>query len=150
MIILRLLFFGVLLGSYICGEEVEVQQIKNPVFGILMATHLMAMVALSGLPVLLPIANNGDTLAGFLISLLWAAYAVGILVFSRQNNDKLLATSSLFIFGAAAGKALIFDVANVEPLGRIACLLALGVALYVGGLLYRRISIWNTQTTETE
>jgi uncharacterized membrane protein len=75
----------------------------------------------------------------FMVSLIWGVLALGCLIISLRNSDKLLGKSSLLIFFAAAGKVLLYDLSNAAPLLRIASLLILGITLYAGGWLYRKV-----------
>jgi uncharacterized membrane protein len=75
----------------------------------------------------------------FMVSLLWGVLALACLTMALRNHDKLLGKSSLLIFFAAAAKVLLYDLSGAAPLVRIASLMVLGVTLYVGGWLYRRV-----------
>ena len=72
-------------------------------------------------------------------SVAWGVLALGCLGLSLWQRDRLLGQSSLFVFGAAAGKVLLYDLGGASPLARIISLVALGVTFYVGGLLYQRM-----------
>lgn len=74
------------------------------------------------------------------VSLIWGALALGCLLLSLQKRLKLLGQSSLLIFGASAFKVFLYDIAMAAPLIRIASLLVLGVSLYLGGWLYKKVS----------
>ena len=80
----------------------------------------------------------------FAVSVAWGLLALGILLFAKSRFDRTLARSSLFVFGIATGKILLFDVASAGAVARIFCLLALGAALYAGGYLYRHIERWES------
>ena len=75
----------------------------------------------------------------FMVSLIWGALALGCLTIALRNNDKLLGKSSLLIFAAAAAKVLLYDLSGAAPVVRIASLLILGITLYAGGWLYRKV-----------
>lgn len=75
----------------------------------------------------------------FMVSLIWGVLALGCLIIALRNSDKLLGKSSLLIFSAAAGKVLLYDLSGAAPLVRIASLMVLGITLYVGGWLYRKV-----------
>lgn len=76
----------------------------------------------------------------FVVSLVWGSVALGCLLLSLQRRDKVLGQSSLLIFAASVFKALLYDIALAAPLIRIASLLVLGVSLYLGGWLYKKVS----------
>lgn len=75
----------------------------------------------------------------FMVSLIWGVLALACLTIALRTNDKLLGKSSLLIFFAAAGKVLLYDLSGAAPVVRIASLLVLGVTLYAGGWLYRKV-----------
>ncbi len=75
----------------------------------------------------------------FVVSLCWAVLALGSLLLALRFNNKLLGQSSLLIFGASAIKVFALDIAEAEPVIRIACLAALGISLYIGGWLYKKV-----------
>jgi uncharacterized membrane protein len=51
----------------------------------------------------------------------------------------MLGKSSLLIFAASAAKVLLFDLSTAAPLVRIGSLVILGVTLYAGGWMYRKM-----------
>ncbi|WP_461516104.1 DUF2339 domain-containing protein [Porticoccus sp.] len=75
----------------------------------------------------------------FVVSLCWAVLALGSLLLALRYNNKLLGQSSLFIFATSAIKVFALDIAEAEPVIRIACLAALGISLYLGGWLYKKV-----------
>ena len=74
-----------------------------------------------------------------LVSSCWAVLAVASLALALRLGDRVLAQSSLLVFAFSGVKVLIYDLAGAPPLVRIGCLLVLGVSLYLGGWLYRKI-----------
>jgi uncharacterized membrane protein len=75
-----------------------------------------------------------------LVSLAWGALALGCLLLALQRRDKLLGQSSLLIFAASVFKVFLYDIASAAPLVRIASLLVVGVSLYLGGWLYKKVN----------
>jgi uncharacterized membrane protein len=75
----------------------------------------------------------------FAVSLTWGILAITCLMASLSNRDKALGKSSLLVFAASAAKVLLYDLSGAAPLVRIACLLVLGITLYAGGWLYRKV-----------
>ncbi len=88
-------------------------------------------------------ASWSPTAFRLVVSGLWELLALGILLWGLSARDRILARSSLLVFAVATAKVLLFDVASAGPVVRIACLMTLGVALYVGGYLLRRIDRWS-------
>jgi len=73
------------------------------------------------------------------VSMLWALLALITLVLAFRWADQDLGKSSLLVFSAALFKVILLDLADAAPLLRIGSLVAVGLSLYVGGLLYRRL-----------
>ncbi|MDQ3776622.1 MAG: hypothetical protein M3461_20845 [Pseudomonadota bacterium] len=69
----------------------------------------------------------------------WGLLALACLGLSLWRRDWLLGQSSLLVFGATAGKVLLYDLSGAPPMGRIVSLVVLGVTFYVGGMLYQRM-----------
>jgi uncharacterized membrane protein len=69
----------------------------------------------------------------------WGLLALTWIGLSLWQRDRLLGQSSLLVFGAAAAKVLLYDLGGASPLARIVSLVVLGVAFYIGGLLYQRL-----------
>jgi len=73
------------------------------------------------------------------VSLVWGILAVTSLVIAIVVSDRTLGRSALVIYAASGMKVLLFDLSGAAPLVRIGCLVVLGITLYAGGLLYKRI-----------
>ncbi|OYY95827.1 MAG: hypothetical protein B7Y41_00630 [Hydrogenophilales bacterium 28-61-23] len=73
------------------------------------------------------------------VSFAWSVIGLACLALAFRSRDKLLGKSSLLIFAASAAKVLLFDLSDATPLVRIACLAVLGVTLYVGGWMYKKV-----------
>lgn len=81
----------------------------------------------------------------FVVSLTWAILALGCLFLALKVRDKVLGQSSLLVFAASIFKVLLYDIAMASPLIRIASLLVLGVSLYIGGWLYKKVGSLETE-----
>ena len=110
---------------YFVHREPDLKAFALPV---IYAGHIAAMAA--------PIHIFDDR---FAVSLSWGVLALACLVLSLKVSDKTLGQSSLLIFAVSVGKVLLFDLDNATPLVRIGCLVVVGVTLYLGGWLYKRI-----------
>lgn len=75
------------------------------------------------------------------VSLAWGVVALACLALAFRSRDKLLGKSSLLIFAASAGKVMLFDLSHASPLVRIGLLVVLGVTLYAGGWMYRKVDL---------
>lgn len=76
---------------------------------------------------------------GFALSMVWAVFAVVILIVAILSKDRLLGQSSLLIFCASGLKVLLHDLAGTGSLIRVMTLVVLAVSLYVGGWLYQSL-----------
>jgi uncharacterized membrane protein len=79
------------------------------------------------------------------VSLVWGGIALACLAMAFRLDDRTLGKSSLLIFAASAVKVLILDLSDAAPLVRIASLLILGVTLYIGGWMYKRVDALEEQ-----
>ena len=73
------------------------------------------------------------------VSFAWGVVALACLALAFRFSDKALGKSSLLIFAASAAKVMLFDLSSATPLVRIGLLLILGVTLYAGGWMYRKV-----------
>ncbi len=73
------------------------------------------------------------------VSLAWGVVALACLALAFRAGDKLLGKSSLLIFAASAAKVMLFDLSHAAPLVRIGLLVVLGVTLYAGGWMYKKV-----------
>jgi len=80
------------------------------------------------------------------VSFAWGVIALTCLALAFKTRDKLLGQSSLLIFAASAAKVLLFDLSSASPLVRIGLLVILGVTLYAGGWMYRKVDLIETKT----
>lgn len=77
--------------------------------------------------------------SGLLLSMVWAVFAVAILIVAILSKDQLLGQSSLLIFCASGLKVLLHDLAGSGSLIRVMTLVVLAISLYVGGWLYQSL-----------
>ncbi|MEW6445475.1 MAG: DUF2339 domain-containing protein [Pseudomonadota bacterium] len=95
---------------------------------LLMLAHLSAMTAA---------AHLIDTPA--LVSVAWLAVASLALAGGFMLRDRRLGQSSLLLFLLAGLKIMLFDLSDTAPLLRVGVLLVLGISLYAGGWVYRKL-----------
>jgi len=72
--------------------------------------------------------------------------ALACLALAFKTSDKVLGKSSLLIFAASAAKVMLFDLSSATPLVRIGLLVILGVTLYAGGWMYRKVDLIDAKT----
>jgi uncharacterized membrane protein len=80
------------------------------------------------------------------VSFAWGVVALACLALAFRFSDKALGKSSLLIFAASAAKVMLFDLSSATPLVRIGLLVILGVTLYVGGWMYRKVDLIDAKT----
>jgi len=102
--------------------------LKTFVAPVLYAGHIALMGAVVSL--------FDDRLA---VSFVWGVIGLACLALAFKYQDKLLGKSSLLIFSASVAKVLLFDLSDATPLLRIASLAILGVTLYIGGWMYKKV-----------
>jgi hypothetical protein len=74
-----------------------------------------------------------------LVSLVWGALALAAVTLAFRTNDQVLGKSSLLVFAASLIKVILFDLSGAVPLVRIGSLVVVGISLYAGGMLYKRV-----------
>ncbi len=124
--LLSLLYTAELYAAYFLGRGHAV--LRPWMVFALYAAHIGLMGVL--------LRNLGNEL---LVSLAWGALALAALMLAFRHNDQDLGKSSLFIFAASLVKLILFDLAGAAPLVRIGSLVVVGLSLYAGGLLYKRV-----------
>jgi uncharacterized membrane protein len=72
-------------------------------------------------------------------SLVWAVYALFVLVTAVQLKDKALGRSALLIFLLAGVTILLFGLAGSSSVVKILLLLAFSVVMYLGGWFYQNL-----------
>lgn len=96
-----------------------------------------ALLALAHLCAMTAAVNLIDTQA--LQSVAWLVVATLALAGGFMLRDRALGQSSLLLFLLAGLKIVLFDLANTAPLLRVVVLLVLGLSLYGGGWVYRKL-----------
>lgn len=76
-----------------------------------------------------------------LASLAWVLLATFSLVLGFRIRDRFLGQSSLLLFLLSGVKIILFDLANTAPILRVCVLLVLGISLYGGGWIYRKLPV---------
>ena len=75
------------------------------------------------------------------VSFAWGVIGLACLALAFKYKDKLLGKSSLLVFAASSAKVLLFDLSSAAPLVRIGSLVILGLTLYVGGWMYKKVAL---------
>ena len=72
------------------------------------------------------------------LSLLWTAYASGLITLGVKQESALLRWQALVLFGLVVGKVFLYDSSYLERFYRIISFLILGLVLLVVSFLYQR------------
>ncbi|HYA97517.1 MAG TPA: DUF2339 domain-containing protein [Methylomirabilota bacterium] len=72
------------------------------------------------------------------LSILWVAYATGLILFGVKRDSALLRWQALALFGIVVLKVFFFDLSFLERFYRILSFLFLGLVLLVVSFLYQR------------
>jgi hypothetical protein len=131
---LALLYPVVVYAAYL-REPLHSPRLRRHIFLAVGHLQLLAACALL-IERFLP---GSGTVERLWLSLAWALVGTCALGAARVRGDALLARSALGIFALFAGKVLLFDLSGASPLVRVGCLVVLGVTLYLGGWIYRRL-----------
>jgi len=105
---------------------------------LLSAAHAMALGAAVWL-VGEWLGSPDTTVERLWLSLAWAGIGLAWLVVATARGDQALARSTLGVFAAFALKVVFADLDHAGPLVRVGILVVLGVTLYAGGWIYRRL-----------
>jgi uncharacterized membrane protein len=105
---------------------------------LLSAAHAMALGAAVWL-VGEWLGSPDTTVERLWLSLAWAGIGLAWLVVATARGDQALARSTLGVFAAFALKVVFADLDHAGPLVRVGILVVLGVTLYAGGWIYRRV-----------
>ena len=139
--VLNLAFAGILLASalYYTGQAeklmpAEIEMLQVAAFG---AAHLQALLGLSR-------ASEAflSSPSGFVNSVLFAAYGLAVMGIAWAQRHGLLARSAVVVLLLAAGKAMLYDLAQAETPFRVVGFMILGVFLYFAGWLMRQTGTW--------
>ncbi len=125
--LLSLLFAAALyMGYATISDDAPIGWIRTP---LLYAAHVAAMLTISKV-----------VDASLLVSIFWGMIAIGSLLMALVLRDRILGQSSLLIFALSGMKVLLFDLAGSPTPVRIGTLVVLGITLYIGGFLYKKLS----------
>jgi hypothetical protein len=85
------------------------------------------------------LGSPDTTIERLWLSLAWAGIGLAWLMVATVRGDRTLARSTLGIFAAFALKVVFADLDQSGPLVRVGILVVLGLTLYAGGWIYRRV-----------
>jgi hypothetical protein len=99
---------------------------------------------LGGIQLLFGLKNASELILSpaaeaFGTSALWTLTAFVVLLTAKRNNDRALASDSMWLFGIVALKLLLIDLSATSSAAKIIALLLIGGLFYVAGFVYRGI-----------
>lgn len=137
--LIRLLDFALCLGLFaLAFKQFRREEFARPIglgAGIAALALLFLYLTLelsTALAHFLPAARVGG------ITILWAAYALTLLLFGLQRNVRGLRYAGLAIFAVVVWKVFFSDLASLDAFYRIIAFIALGVILLGASLVYLR------------
>lgn len=107
--------------------------------GVAALFFLLSAEAVAACRGLLPPTPNRGWIIQMTLSLVWAAYASGLLCFGFWRRLRPVRLAGLGFFGLTAAKVVLLDMANVEQLYRIGTFVALGLLMIGASYLYHRL-----------
>jgi uncharacterized membrane protein len=78
-------------------------------------------------------------LAQALLSALWAATGVGLLIAGLMRDTVVLRQAALALLAVTVAKVFLYDLASLDSLSRVASFIALGLLLLAGAFAWQRI-----------
>ena len=72
------------------------------------------------------------------LTLLWALYALGLLLAGLRRGVRGLRYAGLALFAVVVGKVFFVDLADLDSIYRIVAFIVLGIVLFLAALLYLR------------
>ena len=77
--------------------------------------------------------------SNLMLSVVWAALAIVLLLGAIRIKDKSIGQSALLIFFASGLKVILYDLSDRNSMVRVLILIVLSVSLYAGGWLYQSL-----------
>ena len=82
------------------------------------------------------------------LSIVWGAYAFGILLYGLRKRVKALRYSGLILFGVTVFKIFFFDMANLDQIYRIIAFIILGITVLAAAFAYVRFRSYIEESEE--
>jgi len=82
------------------------------------------------------------------VSLWWGVFGAGLLILGWMLRARAARVSGLVLILIASAKALLYDIAGVEPIWRVAALVVLGLLMMVVAAFYLRGRVTRSRRTE--
>jgi hypothetical protein len=101
--------------------------------------HLFTLILLSSEVVhWLELAGVNESFKLWL-SILWGIYALFMIVYGLQKNDKPLRTLAIVLFGITLIKLFFYDMADMTTIAKTIVMIILGVLLLISSFLYNKV-----------
>lgn len=130
--------FGIYLGSSRVREKFE-----NAWTYLLIAAHTQMIAGIYHLTLQMAGGMGIPDFDRFFLSMLWSIFALAVLSYGMKKKDCILANSCLFILAIPTLKVFFYDIVGTPRIVRILSFTILGVILFVGGMLFRKIQHWD-------
>ena len=106
---------------------------------VLLSTELNTLLALMQI-------DNSDRLA---MSILWGAYALGLIVFGLMRAQRTIRVTGISLFGITLVKLFIYDMAAMSTISRTIVMVILGALLLLASFLYNKFKASKTEDDTT-
>jgi uncharacterized membrane protein len=88
--------------------------------------------------------ENSDRLA---LSILWGIYALGLIVYGLQKQQKLLRILAFSIFGITLIKLFLYDMSAMSTIAKTIVMIVLGILLLASSFLYNKFKASKNETS---
>ena len=106
----------------------------------LLSSELINILDLSGV-------ENSDKLA---LSILWGAYALGLIIFGLVKDLKFVRITAIAIFAVTLIKLFFYDLSSMGTIAKTIVMMVLGALLLVASFLYNKFKKITPKEAEEE
>ncbi len=106
----------------------------------LLSSELINILELSGI-------QDSDKLA---LSILWGAYALGLIIFGLVKDLKFVRITAISIFGITLIKLFFYDLSSMGTIAKTIVMMVLGVLLLVASFLYNKYKKTPVKTPDAD
>ena len=106
----------------------------------LLSSELINILELSGI-------QDSDKLA---LSILWGAYALGLIIFGLVKDLKFVRITAISIFGVTLIKLFFYDLSSMGTIAKTIVMMVLGVLLLVASFLYNKFKKTTIKAPESD
>ncbi len=79
-----------------------------------------------------------DEMALLMVSLFWAVYAIGLIIYGIMNHNKVFSRAGVIMFGIVIAKVVALDIGELPNIYRVVGLFFVGILALVGSFIFVR------------